>query len=79
MHLFLAPDDDPSPPVVAADVAISLINERYLIVQPGEAATVLRERARLRAAKGLAVSEKRAVKLYAGWATPRPECFVAAG
>ena len=34
---------------------------------------------RLRAAKGLAASEKRAVKLYAGWATPRPECFVAAG
>lgn len=34
---------------------------------------------RLRAAKGLAASEKRAVKLYAGWATQRPECFVAAG
>ena len=63
----------------AADVATSLINERYLIVQPGDAATTLRERTRLRAAKGLAASEKRAVKLYAGWATPRPECFVAAG
>ena len=64
----------------AADVAISLINERYLIVQPDKAATPpLRETARLRAAKGLAVSEKRAVRLYAGWATPRQGCYEAPG
>jgi hypothetical protein len=61
-----------------SDVAISLINERFLILPPDDGATSrLRATARLRAAQGFAIGEERAAKLYAGWATPRPGCFVA--